>query len=67
MTVPLLYPEEIDNLLNWSLGTAVRLARRRQLPHYLLPDGSIRFCWEEVQPLVRRMPVPERQEVSGGH
>jgi hypothetical protein len=64
VTVPLLYPEDIDNRLNWPLGTAARLARRRQLPYYLLPDGSIRLCWEEVQPFVRRMPVPDRQEVS---
>jgi hypothetical protein len=63
VTASLLYPEEIDNRLNWPLGTAARLARRRQLPHYLLPDGSIRLCWEEVQPFVRRMPVPERQGV----
>jgi hypothetical protein len=59
----LVYPEQIDRSLNWPLGTAARLARRRQLPHYLLPDGSIRLCWEEIQPLVRRVPLQEQQEV----
>jgi YD repeat-containing protein len=27
-----------------------------KLPHYILPDGSIRLRWDEVEPLVRRMP-----------
>jgi hypothetical protein len=52
-----LYPEDIDRRLNWALGTAKRLARRRRLPHYLLPDGSTRFVWEEVEALVERVPA----------
>jgi hypothetical protein len=48
----LIYPEQIDRNLNWPLGTATRLARRKRLPHYLLPDGSIRFRWEEIEPLI---------------
>jgi hypothetical protein len=60
----LLYPEQIDKRLNWPLGTAARLARRRQLPHYLLPDGAVRLSWEEVAPLVRHVPRHERQEAT---
>jgi hypothetical protein len=59
----LVYPEQIDRNLNWPLGTTARLARRRQLPHYLLPDGSIRLCWSEVEALVRRVPLQEQQGV----
>jgi hypothetical protein len=57
--VELRNPEEIDRALNWALGTAARLARRRRLPHYVLPDGSLRFCWEEVEALVRHVPLRE--------
>lgn len=53
----LCYPEQIDQRLNWPVGTTVRLARRRQLPHYVLPDGSIRLRWVEVEPLVRFVPT----------
>ena len=52
----LLYPEEIDQRLNWPLGRAERLAKQRRLPYVLLPDGSLRFDWEEIEPLVLRMP-----------
>ncbi len=48
----LLYPEDIDQRLNWPLGRAERLARQRRLPYVLLPDGSIRFRWEEIERLV---------------
>jgi hypothetical protein len=48
-----LYPEDIDHRLNWPLGTAARLARREKLPHYRLPDGAIRFKWDEIEALVR--------------
>jgi hypothetical protein len=62
----MVYPEDIDKRLNWPLGTAKRLARKKQLPHYVLPDGSIRFRWEEVEPLVLHVPVQEEQEASSG-
>jgi hypothetical protein len=52
------YPEDIDRSLNWPLGTAARLARRNKLPHYRLPDDSIRFRKDEVEALVRRVPPP---------
>jgi hypothetical protein len=48
----LLYPEDVDQRLNWPLGRAARLARQRRLPHLLLPDGSIRFRWEDIERLI---------------
>jgi hypothetical protein len=52
-----LYPEDVDQRLNWALGTAVRLARRRRLPHLVLPDGSIRFEWAAVEALIQHVPA----------
>jgi hypothetical protein len=52
----LLYPEEIDERLSWPLGKAEKLARQRRLPYILLPDGSLRFDWEEIEPLIVRVP-----------
>jgi hypothetical protein len=59
-----LYPEEIDKRLNWPLGRAERLARRRRLPHVILPDGSVRFVWGQVEKLLQWVPVEPDQEVS---
>lgn len=55
-TTKFCYPEDIDRLLTWALGTASRLARRRKLPHYRLPDGAIRFSKDEIQALVHHVP-----------
>ncbi len=44
---------EIDKKLTWPLGRAERLARRGKLPHIVLPDGSIRFRWDQIEPLIR--------------
>ena len=52
----LLYPEDIDNRLNWPIGRATRLAKKGKLPHIVLPDGSIRFEWESIEPLLVRVP-----------
>ena len=51
-----LYGEEIDKRLAWPLGKAERLARRGRLPHLRLPDGSIRFRWEDIEPLIVFIP-----------
>jgi len=61
-----LYPTELDKIFNWALGTAEKLARRRRLPHVVLPDGAIRFEWTVIEPLIRRVPVEpvSAQEVS---
>jgi hypothetical protein len=65
-----LYPEEIDQRLNWPPGRAERLARRKRLPHLVLPDGSIRFDWSEIEALVVRVPAAarnrQREEASSG-
>jgi hypothetical protein len=53
----LLYGEDIDQRLAWPLGRAKKLALRGTLPHVVLPDGEIRFEWETIEPLVRRVPV----------
>jgi hypothetical protein len=50
-----IYPEDLDRRLGWKPGTAERLARKRRLPHVLLPDGSIRFDWDEIKPLIVRV------------
>jgi hypothetical protein len=50
-----IYPDDVDNHLNWPTGTAAKLARRGKLPHYRLPDGSIRFKIEEIHALVERV------------
>jgi hypothetical protein len=68
MPTDLLYPDEIDARLNWPPGRTSQLARRSKLPHYRLPDGSIRLRWEEVARLVRHIGTTcaaERQEVAG--
>jgi hypothetical protein len=59
-----LYPEDIDRRLNWPLGRAERLARRRRLPHILLPDGSVRFEWQEIEKLVERVSVDTDREAT---
>ena len=63
MPTDLLYPDDIDAMLNWPPGRTSRLARSGGLPHYVLPDGSIRLRWGDVSPLVRRVPsLPEEVE-----
>lgn len=55
----LVQSEEIDKRLGWPLGRAERLARQRRLPYTLLPDGTIRFVWEEVEALLVRVSAVE--------
>ena len=52
-----IYPEELDKRLGWKPGRAERLARQRRLPHTLLPDGSIRFEWKQIEPLIVHVPA----------
>ncbi|MGQ0634223.1 MAG: hypothetical protein ACT4QC_06420 [Planctomycetaceae bacterium] len=56
---------ELDKRLTWPPGKAERLARNRRLPHYLLPDGSIRFVWAEIEPLIVRVPETEGHGKEG--
>ena len=74
-----LFPEDVDSRLNWKPGRTERLARQRRLPHYVLPDGSIRFisnpdhfspCHAPVKscslfPQARRSPLPAPPARSG--
>jgi len=46
---------EIDSLFRWPKGRAEKWARSGRLPHYLLPDGSIRFSEEELKGLIRHV------------
>ena len=66
MPTELLYPDDIDSRLNWPPGRTSRLARTGKLPHYVLPDGSIRLRWEEIAPLVQRVTTaPDTTEAKG--
>jgi hypothetical protein len=66
-----LTPEQIDARLSWPPGRAERLARQKRLPHFLLPDGRIRFLWELVERHITYVPsviLPPRpgKETKGG-
>ena len=51
----LLYGADIDRRISWPVGRAERMARRGELPHVLLPDGSIRFRWRDIEPLLKEI------------
>jgi len=53
----MLTPDEVDRRLAWPTGRAERLARQRRLPHLLLPDGQIRFIWEQIERLIVAIPA----------
>jgi hypothetical protein len=59
----LLCPDDIDARLNWTAGTAQRLARRGRLPHVVLPNGELRFIWGEIVSLIRCVP---QRDISQG-
>jgi hypothetical protein len=61
----LLYPTDVDQRLNWPLGKAEKLAKQRRLPYVLLPDGSLRFDWKQIEPLVLRVPTAANVEREG--
>jgi hypothetical protein len=67
MPTDLLFPEDIDARLSWPPGTALRLARRGRLPHYVLPDESVRMCWAEIALHVRHVEAlpSEPKEAAG--
>lgn len=45
----LLTPSEVDALLRYRPGRAIRLARAGVLPHIQLPDGEIRFDEADIE------------------
>ena len=60
-----IFGDEVDRRMNWKPGRAERLARQRRLPHVILPDGSIRFDWGEIEPLIVRVPSVLLPEAEG--
>jgi hypothetical protein len=62
-SMTLLYPDDVDRRLSWPLGKAERLGRQRRFPYVLLPDGSIRFRWSQIEPLVIDIPPGAGGEV----
>jgi hypothetical protein len=55
---------EIDRLFGWPAGKAEKLAKRGKLPHYLLPDGSVRFCRDEILALIRIQSINGKQSTQ---
>ncbi len=53
-------PNEVDEAMGWPFGRSEQLARRGFVPHYRLPDGSIRFRLKEVLAAVRHVPLLPR-------
>ncbi|GMV81487.1 MAG: hypothetical protein AMXMBFR7_26710 [Planctomycetota bacterium] len=51
----ILLPDEVDALCRWTPGRAEKLARRGKIPHFVLPDGSIRFDRADVAAFIRRV------------
>ena len=41
-------PGKVDEALGWPFGRSERLAKLGRLPHYRLPDGSVRFRLDEI-------------------
>ena len=66
MPTELVYPDEIDLRLNWPPGRTSRLARTGKLPHYILPDGSIRLRWDEIELLVQHVPTAPTKAKEAG-
>ena len=48
MTATML-PDEVCELLRLPMRTVSRLARRGDLPCYILPDGTLRFDADELR------------------
>lgn len=60
----LLIPSEVDRLLRYPRGRAVRLAKSGRLPAVFLPDGEIRFDPETIRTLMQ--PQANAPEVANG-
>ena len=44
----LLTPRDVDRLLRWPRGRALKAARQGTLPAIVLPDGDVRFDRDEL-------------------
>jgi hypothetical protein len=49
MNRKLLKPHEVDVLLRYPFGRALKLAKAKRLPCIRLPDGAIRFREEDIE------------------
>lgn len=56
----LIFGIEVDARLRWPVGRATQLAKKGRLPSKLLPDGSIRFDWNEIERLIEHCPMRDR-------
>lgn len=61
------FPEDVDRHFGWKPGKAERLARQRRLPHVILPDGALRFEWDEIEPLIVRVQATVGHHEEGRH
>jgi excisionase family DNA binding protein len=52
-----MFPEQVDQAMGCPLGTAARMARRKELPYVRLPGGEIRFEWSAVAALLEYVPA----------
>ena len=61
----LLMPREVDRMLRYPRGRALRLAKSGQLPAIRLPDGEIRFDSAQIDRILQQGITPaliEQQE-----
>lgn len=56
----LLVPREVDQMLRFPHGRAIKLERRGELPAVFLPDGEIRFDSEAIQAWIRDRTQPPK-------
>lgn len=61
----LLTPREVDQLLRYPQGRAVKLAHTGKLPAVFLPDGEIRFSPRDIETVAQSRP-PEAEHGAGG-
>jgi excisionase family DNA binding protein len=52
-----LSPEEVAQLLGLPVGSVLRLARQRRIPHCIVPGGEVRFEPADVEAMVERVPA----------
>jgi len=52
---------EVDRLLRYPRGRAMRLARQKRLPSIRLPDGQVRFDQCEIERLLASAAVPAEE------
>lgn len=64
----ILKPSDVDLYLSWPIGRAEKLAKAGKIPHLKIEaTGDIRFDPDEVQKLLRLVPVQcEYMRLAGG-